>query len=66
MWYDWMAGGHGGRYDRYGVNATSPTFGLGLSVQPCEGQERLSPVVTMKHEMITDSAGPVNTAAGAV
>ncbi|MGG3495838.1 hydantoinase B/oxoprolinase family protein [Peribacillus simplex] len=58
MWYDWMAGGHGGRSDRDGVNATSPTFGLGLSVQPCEGQERLSPVVTMKHEIIMDSAGP--------
>jgi len=58
MWYDWMAGGHGGRYDRDGANATSPVFGVGLSVQPCEGQERLSPVITTKHEIITDSAGP--------
>lgn len=58
MWYDWMAGGHGGRIDRDGVNATSPAFGVGLSVQPCEGQERLSPVITTKHEIITDSAGP--------
>ncbi len=58
MWYDWMAGGHGGRNDRDGANATSPVFGVGLSVQPCEGQERLSPVITTKHEIITDSAGP--------
>lgn len=58
MWYDWMAGGHGGRSDRDGANATSPVFGVGLSVQPCEGQERLSPVITTKHQIITDSAGP--------
>ncbi|WP_235062649.1 hydantoinase B/oxoprolinase family protein [Thalassobacillus devorans] len=58
MWYDWMAGGHGGRSDRDGVNALSPVFGVGLSVQPCEGQERLSPVLTTKHEIITDSGGP--------
>lgn len=58
MWYDWMAGGHGGRSDRDGSNATSPVFGLGLSVQPCEGQERLTPVVTSRHEIITDSGGP--------
>ncbi|WP_083402250.1 hydantoinase B/oxoprolinase family protein [Bacillus sp. MUM 116] len=58
MWYDWMAGGHGGRSDRDGANATSPVFGVGLSVQPCEGQERLSPVITTKHEIITDSGGP--------
>jgi len=58
MWYDWMAGGHGGRIDRDGANTTSPVFGVGLSVQPCEGQERLSPVVTTKHEIIIDSAGP--------
>ncbi|KAB2330150.1 hydantoinase B/oxoprolinase family protein [Cytobacillus depressus] len=58
MWYDWMAGGHGGRNDRDGANATSPVFGVGLSVQPCEGQERLSPVITTKHQIITDSAGP--------
>lgn len=58
MWYDWMAGGHGGRIDRDGANTTSPVFGVGLSVQPCEGQERLSPVITTKHNIITDSAGP--------
>ena len=58
MWYDWMAGGHGGRIDRDGANALSPVFGLGLSIQPCEGQERLCPIVTTKHEIITDSGGP--------
>lgn len=58
MWYDWMAGGHGGRIDRDGANTMSPVFGVGLSVQPCEGQERLTPVVTTNHEIITDSGGP--------
>ncbi|HEX6593780.1 MAG TPA: hydantoinase B/oxoprolinase family protein [Bacillota bacterium] len=58
MWYDWMAGGHGGRVDRDGANTMSPVFGAGLSVQPCEGQERLTPVITSKHEIITDSGGP--------
>lgn len=58
MWYDWMAGGHGGRHKRDGANAMSPVFGVGLSVQPCEGQERLSPVVTTKHEIVIDSGGP--------
>lgn len=58
MWYDWMAGGHGGRHERDGANALSPVFGVGLSIQPCEGQERLSPVITTKHEIVTDSAGP--------
>lgn len=58
MWYDWMAGGHGGRSDRDGANAMSPVFGAGLSVQPCEGQERLTPVVTSYHKIITDSGGP--------
>lgn len=58
MWYDWMAGGHGGRNNRDGANAMSPVFGMGLSVQPCEGQERLTPVITTNHEIITDSGGP--------
>lgn len=44
MWYDWMAGGWGGRTDRDGSSATAPVFGPGLAVQPVEGQERLSPV----------------------
>lgn len=58
MWYDWMAGGHGGRSTKDGANALSPVFGVGLSIQPCEGQERLSPVITTKHEIVTDSGGP--------
>jgi N-methylhydantoinase B len=31
---------------------------VGLSIQPCEGQERLSPVITTHHEIVTDSGGP--------
>jgi N-methylhydantoinase B len=58
MWYDWMAGGHGGRNERDGANALSPVFGVGLSIQPCEGQERLSPVLTTHHQIIPDSGGP--------
>ena len=30
MWYDWMAGGCGGRNGKDGSNATSPVFGVGL------------------------------------
>ena len=58
MWYDWMVGGWGGRHDRDGSNATSPIFGVGLAVQPLEGQERLTPVVTSTHEIRPDSGGP--------
>ncbi|SDP60183.1 hydantoinase B/oxoprolinase family protein [Desulforhopalus singaporensis] len=58
MWYDWMAGGHGARSHKDGCNATAAVFGLGLSIQPCEGQERLSPVLTSEHAIMTDSAGP--------
>lgn len=58
MWYDWMAGGWGGRQGKDGANATAPVFGVGLSVQSVEGQERLTPVLTTKHELITDSGGP--------
>lgn len=58
MWYDWMAGGWGGRTDRDGSSATAPVFGPGLAVQPVEGQERLSPVITSHHTLVTDSAGP--------
>ncbi|MUV05620.1 hydantoinase B/oxoprolinase family protein [Planococcaceae bacterium Storch 2/2-2] len=58
MWYDWMAGGHGGRNKKDGSNALAPVFGVGLRVQSCEGQERLSPVITTKHEIVTDSGGP--------
>jgi N-methylhydantoinase B len=58
MWYDWMAGGWGGRNGKDGSNATSPVFGVGLAVQPLEGQERLSPVVTSRHEILADTGGP--------
>ena len=58
MWYDWMVGGWGGRNGRDGSNCTSPVFGVGLAVQPLEGQERLSPVLTSGHEILADSGGP--------
>ena len=58
MWYDWMAGGWGGRRTKDGSSATSPVFGVGLAVQPLEGQERLNPVLTTRHAIITDSGGP--------
>jgi N-methylhydantoinase B len=58
MWYDWMAGGWGARSDRDGSSATSPIFGVGLAVQSCEAQERLTPVVTVEHAIEADSGGP--------
>lgn len=58
MWYDWMAGGWGGRASKDGSGATAPVFGPGLAVQPVEGQERLSPVLTTCHRIATDSGGP--------
>ncbi len=58
MWYDWMVGGWGGRNGRDGSNGTAPVFGVGLAVQPLEGQERLSPVLTTGHALVTDSGGP--------
>lgn len=58
MWYDWMVGGWGGRNGRDGANVTAPMFGVGLAVQPLEGQERLSPVITTEHTIRTDSGGP--------
>jgi N-methylhydantoinase B len=58
MWYDWMVGGWGGRNGKDGSNCTSPVFGVGLAVQPLEGQERLSPVLTSGHAILPDSGGP--------
>ena len=58
MWYDWMAGGWGGRSSKDGSSATAPVFGVGLAVQACEGQERLTPVITTMHQIGTDSGGP--------
>lgn len=58
MWYDWMVGGWGGRSTKDGTGASAPVFGVGLAVQPLEGQERLSPVLTSTHEILVDSGGP--------
>jgi len=58
MWYDWMVGGWGGRNGKDGSTATAPVFGVGLMIQPLEGQERLTPVITTHHEILQDSAGP--------
>lgn len=58
MWYDWMAGGWGGRNGKDGHTATAPVFGVGLAVQPIEGQERLAPVAITEHAIIRDSGGP--------
>lgn len=57
-WYDWMAGGWGGRDGKDGSNATAPVFGAGLAVQSLEGQERDTPLITSEHSIVTDSAGP--------
>jgi N-methylhydantoinase B len=58
MWYDWMVGGWGGRNGKDGSNCTAPVFGVGLAVQPLEGQERLSPVLSTGHAILPDSGGP--------
>ena len=58
MWYDWMANGWGGRNGKDGSNVTSSIFGVGEAVQPVEGQERLTPVITSEHAIATDSGGP--------
>ncbi|RIL07800.1 MAG: methylhydantoinase [Proteobacteria bacterium] len=58
MWYDWMVAGWGGRNGKDGANCTSSIFGVGEAVQPCEGQERLAPIVTSEHAILTDSGGP--------
>ena len=58
MWYDWMVGGWGGRHDRDGMGAGPSVFGVGLTMQPIEGQERLCPVLATRHEIAADSGGP--------
>jgi N-methylhydantoinase B len=58
MWYDWMVNGWGGRNGKDGSNVTSSIFGVGEAVQPFEGQERLTPVVTSEHSILPDSGGP--------
>lgn len=64
MWYDWMAGGWGARNGKDGASASAPVFGVALGVQPLEGQERLSPVITSQHELVPDSGGPGKTRGG--
>ena len=58
MLYDWLSGGWGGRNGKDGLGATSSCFGVGLMIQPVEGQERMCPVRTDRFEIVTDSAGP--------
>src|SRR5207244_2213110 len=41
-----------------GSNVTSSIFGVGEAVQPFEGQERLTPVLTSEHAILADSGGP--------
>lgn len=58
MWYDWMAGGWGGRNGKDGSTATSSLFGAGLAQQSVEAQERLTPIVMDRYEIAADSGGP--------
>ncbi|MGH7076328.1 MAG: hydantoinase B/oxoprolinase family protein [Stellaceae bacterium] len=58
MWYDWLAGGWGGRRGKDGSNTTAPVFGVGLALQSCEVQERLAPITITKLAMLCDSGGP--------
>ena len=58
MYYDWLAGGWGGRNGKDGLSVTASPFGVGLMVQPIEGQDRLFPVRTDSFEISIDSAGP--------
>ncbi|MGD9990546.1 hydantoinase B/oxoprolinase family protein [Pseudonocardia sp.] len=58
MYYDWMAGGWGGRNGKDGSNATASIFGVGHAIQSIEMQERSSPILTGRCELRTDSAGP--------
>ncbi len=58
MFYDWMAGGWGGRNGKDGSNATASIFGVGHALQSIEMQERSSPILTGRCELRTDSGGP--------
>lgn len=58
MWYDWLAGGWGGRRNKDGANTTAPVFGVGLALQSCEVQERLAPITVTALAIRTDSGGP--------
>lgn len=65
LFYDWLPGGWGGRMQRDGSNVTAACFGTGLMTQPGEGQERLTPVMADKFEILTDSPGPGQFRGGA-
>jgi N-methylhydantoinase B len=58
MLYDWLSGGWGGRNGKDGHGVTASCFGVGLMIQPVEGQERLCPIQTDRFEIVTDSGGP--------
>ncbi len=58
LFYDWLAGGWGGRMNCDGSGVTAAVFGTGLQTQPSEGQERLCPLMAEHFEILTDSAGP--------
>jgi len=58
MLYDWLSGGWGGRNGKDGLGGTASCFGVGLMIQPVEGQERMCPVRTDRFEIVTDSGGP--------
>ena len=65
LFYDWLPGGWGGRVDKDGANVTAACFGTGLMTQPGEGQERLTPVMADRFEILTDSPGPGKFRGGA-
>lgn len=65
MWYDWMVGGWGGRVGQDGMDAGPSAYGVGLKMQPVEGQERLCPVLATETQLVTDSGGPGRFRGGA-
>ena len=65
LFYDWLPGGWGGRMQHDGSNVTAACFGTGLMTQPGEGQERLTPVMADRFDILTDSPGPGQFRGGA-
>lgn len=58
IYYDWLTGGWGGRYGKDGPAPLTPVFGVGLTNQPIEAHERLSPIFVEKVGILQDSCGP--------
>ncbi|MFK0206420.1 hydantoinase B/oxoprolinase family protein [Agrobacterium sp. NPDC090283] len=58
LYYDWIAGGWGGRNGLDGANVYTFTAGAGLAIQQVEPQERLLPLIVVNSEIQTDSGGP--------